>query len=153
MQTRIIFPSDKSQPSFTLVKFDESEFEVNAKNLLMNGGPNCHENKLFAIYGPIGNFSHCYGIFWAANTYDALKIAANSGLLDSLRLSKKGTERAYANGEYEDYLSLGDAGELFDVQDLTIQEIPADVWKKDFDFVYALGRAAENSDIERWKDL
>ena len=164
MKTRILFPlpSSASKEAIKLVSIDKHE--TSASHFLFNGGPKDYRDKLFAIYVPCGNFAHCLCILWSEGEHTVLEDAVDASLLDSLQveefqpskenLTQEEIEKEMTEWEESnDICRLGDAGEPFDITDVSIQAIPPSVWQSDWEFCHALGRVMENPEIETADDL
>lgn len=127
--------------------------------ILFNGGPcysTAYSDKLWVIHVPCGNFSHCLGILWARNESDALDCAADGGLLDSEQVSEEDQAKWEAQNPGEDneaWTRLGNASEPFVLADASLVEIPAAVWRADWEFVHACGRAAGGENLKTAADL
>jgi hypothetical protein len=145
MNIRISHTQDGTVLRFVSV----GDYEVLDSHCLFNGGPGVYPDKLWAISAPLGNFSRTMTIVWGDIESNGLDVAADAGLLDRYLVEYPDPERLDAG----EYLHLGNAGEPFDLQDARIDEIPPEVWQADWEFVYAIGRAQENPDIETAADL
>jgi hypothetical protein len=143
MKSEIIKTETKNLRLFTI-----GDVRVQDKCFIFNGAHIFNQNKLFAIHAPLGNFSTCLAVLWAENESDALEEAANRGLLDFLLLH----EEDLSEEELEESTRLGNAGEPFDLDNVSIQEIPEATWQADWQFVFALGRAVEGA-VETANDL
>jgi len=121
------------------------------KCIMFNGSPGDYQDKLFAIYEQIGNNSMVRCILWSEGKHEALNDAVDLNLLDHLMISDEEKEKDDFNED--DYCALGNAGELFDLSGIAYEEIKPKEYRADADFMYALGRAAENTEINTADDL
>lgn len=162
MKHRIVFPLPSTlaaDPSAKALRFYSiGEIECIDSAILFNDGPcGCvrWEKKLWAIHAPCGNFGHCLAILWA-DECDALDVACDENLLDSLMISEADQKEWHAatpDSENEEWTRLGNASEPFDLSDVTLTEIPPSVWQADWEFVHACGRCAGGENIKTAADL
>jgi hypothetical protein len=149
MKTQIHTPLPSAGDTERYRTIQIGEHEISESAILFNGGPGDYRDKLFAIYVPCGNFSHCLGVLWAAGEHEVLNDACDAGLLDSLKVEDK-VEESEAK---ESTAWLGNASEPFDLPAVSIVRIPDAVWQADWQFVHALGRCAGGADIETGADI
>lgn len=136
-------PSSKSQEAFRTIQIGEHEVAKDAW-LLFNGGPKDYRGKLFALY-TVGNFGRCFAILWSADESTVLDDAVDENLMDHLQIAEPEAD--------DDCARLGNASEPFDLDNVTIREIPASVWQTDWELVYALGRCAGGENLKTGEDL
>lgn len=148
---RRFHPANETSEAFNVAKLFDIEI-CGAEKIIFNNGGAEYDNKLFAIHGPFGNFSKCYGILWSEGEHTVLDDACDEGLLDSLQMDEKDIETD-ENGDELNCIRLGNASEPFDAQDLVIQEITSEMIAKEPSFCIAVGIATGDCDIKNLQQV
>lgn len=115
-----------------------------------NGEPHDFRDRLFVLSEPVGNFGHNIGILWSEGDHSVLDDAADLALLDGRMCADQEHKE---EDEGDERSSLGNDSAYYDLSDIQITEISQDDYRKDADFMFALGRASESLDITTADDL